>query len=318
MKRKTLLSCAAVALSAAMLTACVNTDKHVSFSHYWYQDADIATASAETLTYEVSFKQGSGLSQNYTVDYAGTYTTTLSKSAETGNMRYETNLVVDVTYTLNGESKTLQDTVVSWVEFAADKALTPIASHKEIVNHSPSNSTASTFEECYTEYNYTVDTTYASDGTGGSVTIVNALTEGSSTPTFELEDDLTALDNEQLLLALRGVNPSSYGSPSFYVYAPFTSAVQTVKASFGSKEEGAEFSFKKDGEEEKKSRVVAYYPVTLEIDSSHPGQSQTVWIAATNDSKANTYRNAILRMETPISYNLGTLVYDLVAADFSE
>lgn len=317
MKRKTLISCLAVMLCTTTLAACVNTDKHVSFSHYWYQDSDIPTATAETLVYDVRFEAGSGLSQNYTLDYKGTYTTVLQPQDETGKLRYETSLVMDVTYTLNGEPVTLQDTVTSWVEFTANKSLTPIAAHKEIKCHSPNNAAANALEECYTKYDYTVDTTYAADGTGGSCTIVNNASEGSSTPTFELEDKYTALDNEQLLFALRGINPSTYGAPSFYVYAPFTNAVQTVEASFGSKEEGTEFTFKKNGEEEKTSRVINYYPVTLTISSSTPGQSQTIWVAETSDAKSNAYRNAILRMSAPISYNLGTLVYELSSADFS-
>ena len=104
----------------------------------------------------------------------------------------------------------------------------------------------------------------------------------------------------------------------FAVYAPFTNAVQTIKASFASKEEGTEFTFKKDAEEEKKSRVINYYPVTLSIDAENPGQSQTAWIAETGNAKDNLYRNVILRLETPISYNLGTLIYELSSAEFSK
>ena len=317
MKRKTLISCLALTLCATTFTACVKTDKHVAFSYYWYQDADITTTGEETLVYDVRFEPASGLSQNFTVDYKGTLTTAL-KTVDENKFRYESSLVMDVTYTLNGESQTLQDTVVSWVEFKNDKALTPIASHKEIVNHSPLNVAASALSECYVQYDYTVDTTYASDLSSGSSTIVNGETQSSQALTFEFDDKLTALDNEMLLLAIRGINPASYSTPNFSVYAPFTNAVQTVKASFGAKEEGTEFTFKKDSEEEKKSRVINYYPVTLALDEKNPGQPQTAWIAETNDSKSNTYRNVILRLESPISYNLGTLIYELSSASFSK
>ena len=317
MKRKTLISCLALTLCATTFTACVKTDKHVSFSYYWYQDADITTAGEETLVYDVRFELSSGLSQNFTVDYKGTLTTVL-KTVDENKFRYESNLVMDVTYTLNGEMETLQDTVNSWVEFKNDKSLTPIASHKEIVNHSPANATATALSDCYVKYDYTVDTTYASDLSGGSSTVVNGETQASQAPTFEFDDKLTSLDNEMLLLAIRGINPASYSAPTFSVYAPFTNAVQTVKASFGAKEEGTEFTFKKDSEEEKKARVINYYPVTLSLDEKNPGQSQTAWVAQTNNAKENLYRNVILRLETPIAYNLGTLIYELSSANFSK
>ncbi len=317
MKRKTLISCLALALCATTFTACMKTDKHVSLSYYWYQDADIPTTGEETLVYDVRFEPSSGLSQNFTVDYKGTLTTVL-KTVDENKFRYESNLVMDVTYTLNGETETLQDTVVSWVEFKNDKALSPIASHKEIVNHSPVNASVTALSDCYAKYDYTIDTTYASDGNGGSSTIVNNETQASQAPTFEFDDKLTSLDNELLLLAVRGINPVSYSAPTFSVYAPFTNAVQTIKASFGAKEEGTEFTFKKDGEEEKKARVINYRPVTLALDEKNPGQAQTIWVAETNDPKSNTYRNAILRLETPIAYNLGTLIYELASASFSK
>lgn len=317
MKSKKLISCLALTLCATTLTACMKMDKHVSFSYYWYQDADIPTSSAETLVYDVHFKQSSGISQNFTVDYKGTMTTVLSKADE-DKFRYESNLVMDVTYTLNGEQTTLQDTVYSWVEFKNDKALSPIASHKEIVNHSPVNATVDALDKCYVKYAYTLDTTYADDLSSGSTKLVNNETEDAKNNTFELENKLTVIDNELLLLALRGINPATYPNPSFAVYAPFTNAVQTVKASFSTKEEGTEFTFKKDLEEEKKSRVINYRAATLSIDDKNPGQSQTAWIAETSDFKSNTYRNVILRLETPISYNLGTLVYELSSAEFSK
>ena len=317
MKAKKLFSCLALTLCATTLTACVKTDKHVAFSYYWYQDADIPTQTTETLVYDVSFKQDSGLAQNFTVDYKGTMTTRLQKTDE-NKYRYESSLVMDVTYTLNGEQCTLQDTVNAWVEFKNDKSLSPIASHKEIVNHSPANLEATKLEECYVKYDYTLDTTYQDGLASGETKMVNNETETTQSNSFEFDNKLTVLDNELLLLALRGINPKTYSAPSFAVYAPFTNAVQTIKASFGTKEEGTEFTFKKDGEEEKKSRVINYYPVTLSIDAKNPGQSQTVWVAETNDSKSNLYRNAILRLETPISYNLGTLVYELASAEFSK
>ena len=49
-----------------------------------------------------------------------------------------------------------------------------------------------------------------------------------------------------------------------------------------------------------------------------PGTSQTVWVAKTTDAQKNSHRNAILRIETPLYYSMGSLVYELKDATFAE
>lgn len=323
MKRKTLLSITSLMLGASVLTACTSTSQKVSFSPYWYKTYNVAPETTlEQLVYDVSFQAGDGLSNDYTVDYNGTYTTTLTtKTDENGNAlyRYETSLVMDVSYTTNSGTETRQDTLTSYVEFAQTTSLTPTVSHKEFVCHSPINGSISSVDSL--KQDYSVHTTYNSACDGGTSVLTNRskTEDNETTQTFEIETKkYTYLDNEQLLFALRGVNPSTYSAPSFLVYAPFTNDVQGITTSFGTKVEGTEFSFKKDDETEKTKRAVNYYPVTVAIDSSSPGASQTIWIAETVSATANDYRNVILRMECPVSYNLGTLVYELVSADFAD
>ena len=65
-----------------------------------------------------------------------------------------------------------------------------------------------------------------------------------------------------------------------------------------------------NGKEGKKA--IEYYPVSISIVDEYPGATQTAWYAKPSDkSSSNTYRNVLLRLETPIFYNLGTLVYEL-------
>ena len=124
----------------------------------------------------------------------------------------------------------------------------------------------------------------------------------------------TYLDNEQLLFALRGLDPSSTSAPKFLVYNAFADVVQTIKVSFSS-ETGEDFEIVKNGTTVKDT--IPYYSADVSIDSKNPGATQTAWLAKAIDPSVNTYRNVVLRLEAPLSYNLGTLVYKLKSANFS-
>lgn len=321
---KKFLSAIALTLCAATLTACAGASTKVTFEEYWLEDAGIApNVSPETvleaLEYDVEFKKSSGLNDDYSVHYEnGVYTTKLTLNQ--GVYRYETSLSIDVTYTVDGQSDTKTDSIVSWVEFKKNAKLQPIKSHKEIVNHSP-ESDGATIESCYTKYDYTVDTTYNENGLGGKSVIVNndpdnnpdTTEKETLTKTFTVEDKYTCLDNEQLLFALRGLSQST-STASLSVYAPFSGAVQTINVGYSSLEQGTEFTFEKNGVSS--TQVINYYPVSVKINAQLPGATQTVWIAATTNAHSNTFRNLILQLETPVFYNLGTLVYKLKSASF--
>ena len=321
MKRKPIISISALAIGVTMLASCASANYKVSFSNYWFEDSDIPTETTEVLTYDVLFDEGQGLSgKNYTLDYSnGVYTTTFKTIEENGKKFYrlESLLTIDVTYTYNGvTSEVLSDRVATRVDFEKDVALTPIQSHKEVLSHSPSQN-ASSLESCYTAIHYAVDVTY--NGASGTASIDNLSdSKPVSNHSFEIEDtdEYNYLDNEQLLFALRGINPAQASTPSFLVYAPFTKAVQTMQASFGSKISGEKFTFKQNGEDTASEKTLDYYSVTLALQEKNPGFSQTVKIATHTNPKANQTRNVILEMKTPLSYNLGTLTYTLNNAQF--
>lgn len=321
---KKFLSAIALTLCAATLTACAGTSQKVTFEEYWLEDAGIAPNVSpetvlETLVYDVEFKKASGLNDDYTVDYKnGVYTTKLTLNE--GVYRYETSLSIKVTYTVDGQSDTMNDSIVSWVEFKKNAKLQPIKSHKEIVCHSPEGGGA-TIETCYKKHDYTVDTTYNENGLGGKSVIVNNDSDNNSDTTekvtlpktFTVEDKYTCLDNEQLLFALRGLSQST-STASVSVYAPFPGVVQTINVGYSSLEKGTEFTFEKNGVS--KEQVINYYPVSVKINAQLPGATQSVWIAETTNAHSNTFRNLILRLETPLSYNLGSLIYKLKSANF--
>ena len=146
--------------------------------------------------------------------------------------------------------------------------------------------------------------------------IVNNDPETKSAPqerTFTVEDKYTYLDNEQLLFALRGISQST-ATASVSVYAPFSAVVQNVSLTYSTLQKETEFSFKKGGEEIK--QVINYYPVSMKINTKLPGATQTAWIAETTNTHSNMFRNVMLQLETPLSYNLGSLIYKLKSANF--
>lgn len=321
MKRKSIFSISALVIGATLFASCSQTNYKVSFNSYWFNDSTIPSSMAEVLTYDVSFTEREGLSdKNYSLDYTnGVYTTTFQRIKESDRTFYrlESILTIDVSYTYNGTtSEPLKDRVTTRVDFADDVAFTPIQSYKEIVSHSPTKS-ATSLETCYTPFHYVVDVTY--NGASGTASIDNLDDEQSATThsfTIKDVDEYNYLDNEQMLFALRGINPSQTSTPSFLVYAPFSKKVQTLQANFGTKISGEKFTFKTNNDETATEKVIDYYAINLALQEKNPGSSQTIKMATLSNPKANTMRNVILEMRIPLSYNLGTLTYTLNNAEF--
>lgn len=307
-----ILSALALLLCATTLTACAGMNEKVTFKEYWFEDSNVTPSTVlETLEYDVEFKKASSINDGYTVDYKnGVYTTKLTLEGDV--YRYETTLNIDAVFTVGSQMVTKNDSIVTWVDFKKTAKLQPISSHKEFINHSPTNG-GSTIETCYMEYDYTVDTTYDENALGGKTKIVNNATQKTQEKTFTVEDKYTCLDNEQLLFALRGLSQST-STASISVYAPFSGVVQAIRLNYSSLKKGTEFAFEKNGVSSK--QVVNYYPVSVAINAQFPGATQTVWIAETGNAQSNVFRNVILQLETPLSYNLGSLIYKLKSANF--
>jgi hypothetical protein len=195
--------------------------------------------------------------------------------------------------------------------------LQPIYSEKTVKSHSPSNSTAPTsVEDCYTYYDYTVRIDYNDDCTSGTSSLTYNTSVGLSdyAEDFEITGNYTYLDNEELIFAIRGMTLTA--TQRVYTYNASTQQVETLVVT-PSSEVTDTFSFEIDGE--KKDRNITYYPTTVAKSGSNIGSTQTAWYAQntrTETDESNDYRNVLLRLEAPISYNLGTLVYSLTKATF--
>ena len=94
------------------------------------------------------------------------------------------------------------------------------------------------------------------------------------------------------------------------IYSPFVEEKQRVQITFNSDDDlGDDFLLSIYGEAKKKS--IPYREVTVGLKETYSGESQTIWIANPSNVSNNTYRNVILKMETPLSYNFGSLIYTL-------
>ena len=319
MNRKSIFSCIALLLTASCLTACSNTSQKVVFSSNWQNDNIVSINDlTDTLEYDITFEKSSAVGE-YQIDYKNGKYTAVLKTEQLGDRTiyaYETTLTIDVTYEYDQESVFFSDRVYSLVKFEkADKSLRPISSHKEVISHSPEKS-AQSLDACYRTLDYVVDVTYNEDYSGSStLALKNGDTTDESQNSFQMDTDkFTCLDNEQLLFALRGVNPSLTTSPKFNVYNPAIKMTQLVNGTF-SAETAADFTFARNGET--KQRTISYFPVSIVLNGKNAGATQKVWVAKNTNIQNNTYRNVILKMEMPVYYSLGTLVYTLKSATFS-
>ena len=283
----------------------------------------MALSGTETAVYDVSFE--SGENSSYSVAYPGGGTYTARLSSVDGKYLYETELQIAVQYTFAGEtSDTFNDFVQSSVTFeSTQKGLRPIRSEKKCATHVPLSSSPSSLageNACYAAYFTRVTTDYSANSCTTEYftdeTFEHAHeTYKTQTRSFEPDDKFSLIDNEELYLAVRGVDGSA--ANTVCVYNTSAGKMQKVQISQSAKE-AADFDFTIVGRDSESTthKGVSYVPFTLSISDTNPGSSQKLWVAATTDIANNEYRNVILRIETPLSFNLGTLIYKLKSVDF--
>lgn len=302
-----------------LLTACGGVNTGLAFQSNWYRNTalgDLIENTYEALEYSVA--SSGGTAEGYSVDYSGVYKTVLRNApirleeGEQGGYVYETELSLDVKFTVNGQTgETLRDSVKTHVEFlSVGQSLRPVMSKREVVSHSPVVSPESA-AKAYTEQNFTYETRYDSALTTATVVLDDLKDAAEPTEkTFDIKGKGTYLDNEEILFALRGLTLST--ALSFRTFNSLMESVDT--ASFRTADDCKEIvDFEEDGV--RKNETVDAVSVSLALST---GQAHTLVYAkrAANDSR-NDYRNVLLRMETPLSYSLGNLQYTLKAATFT-
>ena len=325
MKTKKLIPALAIALSVVALSGCTG-NKHVVFGNYWNYDSMTQADIQEKLTYDIVYEEGEGSPFcDYTIAYSnGTYTTELKSATEGAKHVYHltTTMSITVTYTLEGqEPVSKQDSVVTKTTFfQAGEHLRPISSEMTVLNHSPLMAQGvEKADDCYMTVDYTIKTNYDENGKGTIVQTNNALTmekDGETVPysterTFSPDEDYCFLDHNQLAFCLRAFSNSTT-SGTIESYSPFTMAKQKVKVSFSdvSEDEAQKFLLSENGAGPAE-KTIPYRKATLDLDVDASGENWTAWIAKADNEKKNDNRNVMLRLETPLAYNLGSLVYNL-------
>lgn len=312
MKAKKILAAIALTLASTTLTACGDNNRSVDFSTYWNATWNVSKTIDETLTYEVKFDNGSATSTvNYELDYKnGTFTTHLVEG-EAYEYTYTTNFAITAVYSYNDETVELQDGVTTKVTFNAENGLRPIKSEKTIVSHSPANGKVSRVNQAYDAFYRHIETDYTGEDAVCKVWDTEPNKDGTpnekllSEETFDgTSGKYSYLDNEMLLLSLRCIS-TSVDSAKVKVYSPFNDEMQKIKLSFTDDDESMELLL--DGVK----KTIPYRTVDIKLSASNPGATQTAWIARCDNPEMNTHRNVMLKLETPLAYNLGTLVYSL-------
>lgn len=323
MKKKKLFPVISSILGTVLLASC-GTGVSTSFSANWYANTSINTVvgdTRETLTYSVTMKEEPSAGAAFAAYYTdGAYTTSLSTETRNGELLYSytTNLAISVQFAFNGEySDKFKDEVTSKVLFKNTRSgLQPIHSEKFVESHSPASLEPKSLATSYTYYKYSIAIDYNENCTEGKSVYTNLLTEEPTVKenSFSISDKYTYIDNEELLFAFRGVSFESSQQLQRNNSTSSGTQTQTVKATPESLTT-EEFEFTLNGTTAK--RAIEYYPVSISAVADNPTASQTAWYAKTTDTSANTYRNMLLRLEIPVFYNTGTLVYELRSAELA-
>lgn len=336
MKKKLITAIFAILMAATLLTSCNSASQKLQFSPNWTQNTlgnTGAIESEEVLTYEISFEDGTSLNEDYySVTYCpnskGSYVTTLQANAEVDGYTYTTVLTIDVEFKLaDGTAQVFTDSVTTTTVFKSTaNALQPVRSEKTVLSHTPRNANAQTLEQAYLAHDYTIFTEYNADCTGGTVTYTDRgktlipaeQYPATNTETFEIDrEKYTYLDNEQLLFALRGLSSTVLSTQrTVNIYDASTDMVQGVNIKPDTADSD-KFSFSVNGDPLAADTVIEYIPVSLSLNATNEGSPIKAWYAKTTDSSNNTYRNVMLMMQTTVSYNIGSLRYDLKEAKFA-
>lgn len=328
MKAKKLLPILALALAATTLAAC--GDQSVTFGHYWRTNS-LAKNEAfyERAEYVVSSTPAQSSYVNYTVEYAGTFTTTLEYIANDGVYKFDTNLEVTAIFKLGDDTTEVKDTAKSSVTFdAVGNSLRPVKSHKEMVCHTPLSGEFSSVDKCFATVDYSYDVEYATDKNQGTIKstkydLTNNKGETKQyvlNKTFDFIKDHTYIDNEQLLVAVRALNADD-SSATLASYGAFAEETQKISLSYTNATDDANDTFtyaliNADGSDGGNTHSILTRTAEVVLSQENPGNTQEIVFAKTKDAAKNTHRNVILSIKNPLSYAMGYIEYKLAKVSY--
>lgn len=342
--------------SVLCLSACTDSGK-TNFQNGWNKDTNIEVGLVETAYYKVSSFEGSSSTYGVSYDGVyKTELKHITFDDGTNGYEYSTYLHYDVTFTLGTEAKTFDneftydpmdenatptvidatsipsndaDYCITKVKFKeARNGLTPISSEKQLSSHTPRDTAPTKIENCWgdkvvayktvIEYgeNNKATYTYIQGAENFGKTYDEVAKENKKTAKFNYSGDkLSYLDNEQLMLAFRAIDKEET-SATVASYSPLLGE-RKYKFSFENSSKNESFTYALDGEK-KKEKSLAFRKATLSLSAKQSGPSYTVKVAKQPDNGINENRNIILEIQTPLSYNIGTIVYKLAIVNYTK
>ena len=299
----------------------------------------------EKIVYDVNFKKPSAGNSSYSVNYEnGTYSTEFyAKQFDTENLvhadhksgyegkkvvsyYYHTEFSADVTYTCGSKDTkdlNLKANIVTDCYFLpVENELRPLYSKQVLNSPSPAAFQATSLEDCYTLYNETYETYYSYDGNSaisiitdngtGKETKVEKGVGGTSNSLFDvtsLEIVLRALVGSSfnqtidLYTPLNAINSFTLSSPNTALGKDEKKTIATALSKKG--------LYVSDEIDEKFGSGLNTTAVSVTVNTTLKGVSQTYWFAKVENKRNNTGRATLLKISMPIVFNLGTLEYTL-------
>ena len=247
---------------------------------------------------------------------------------------YETSLTISGSYEMRagGAKKNFTDELVTKSYFRpAGKNLQPVYSYQKVKNTSPATLTASNINSAFIDVDEEYETFYNKQCSQATVVKTVAGKHEKEIKKIGLNTSYSNFDNSQLRAAIRAFTLSGGASRTFYVVTPQNGNLQSVTASVAN---AAELDSEKDQtiidaldnapdnyiffdgtvadkKEDEKDRNYRYSAVSLSINASLKGTSPALWYTTVENNDLNSTRCVLLKMNTPLSFGLGTLSYTL-------
>ncbi len=342
MKKRVIAAILTAGLSATLLlTSCTQGNQQLQFNPNWHQDTsssnELYDGIDETLTYDISFSASEGLNSgkydvNYCVDASGAPLPGSYVLKTTGNdaTGYElrATATIPVLYTYDEATVWHEEKMESVVRFGkTGTKLNPSYSFSSINSYAPSWNTPTKLEECFVEYDYTLEITYANESAGIEQTVSVCDNVGTFLGEVKTDDTIrfdidrstyTYLDNEQIFFALRGLNNSTMAGTSYFNSYNLAKK-NVVNYAVTAKEQGSTKDFKDTTINEVPIGDVAvdYNAVTLTLNEKNRGAGYELWYAKTTSANSNAYRNVLLKIKQDANLAMGHFNYTLKSATWN-
>lgn len=253
---------------------------------------------------------------------------------------YETTLTVSGSYkiTSTGEEKKFDDSTVTVCKFrTAGDNLQPVYSKQIIKNTAPNSLGSGNMNLVCVQTDAVYETFYNHDCTEATVCYTDNTQTGDAVgtaiSTVNLKDKsrYSLFDNSQLRLALRSIMVTETSNRTFKVLAPQNGNVTTCTATCRSAVELNKTNeaqrkiiealdacqpddyifFDGTPTDDGKSMTYRYNSIELNISTNMQGTTPVCWYTTIENADINSTRSVLIRLTTPLAFNLGTLVYDL-------